>query len=75
MTIDEKIKKYKAEFDEISEDDYNGKINALEQLISCYKNKKDSQYFNAELLKKYYKEAKSLIGIKLVNEKVLEKRN
>ena len=72
VPIDEKIAAANKAVDEIDNFDFDKKINALNSLKRFCENKKGKEYFDVELLKKYYLQACSLFELELVSEKTIK---
>lgn len=72
VPIDEKIAAADKAVDEIDNFDVDKKINALNSLKQFCEDKKSKEYFDAELLKQYYLQARSLIELQLVSEKTMK---
>lgn len=72
VPINEKIAVADKVVDEIDNFDVDKKINALNNLKQFCEYKKSKEYFDAELLKQYYLQARSLIELQLVSEKTMK---
>ncbi len=72
VPIDEKIAAANKAVDEIDNFDFDKKINALNSLKQFCEDKKAKEYFNVELLKQYYLQARSLFELELVSEKTIK---
>ena len=69
IPIMERIASLNSDILKISNFDFDRKINELYNLKKLCEKKKNKQYFNLELLNKYYVRAISLIDLQLVSEK------
>jgi len=72
VPIDEKIAAANKAVDEIDNFDFDKKINALNSLKQFCEDKKAKKYFDVELLKQYYLQARSLFELELVSEKTIK---
>lgn len=72
VPIDEKIAAANKAVDEIDNFDFDKKINALNSLKQFCEDKKAKEYFDVELLKQYYLQARSLFELELVSEKTIK---
>lgn len=72
VSIDEKIAVADKVVDEIDNFDVDKKINALNNLKQFCEDKKSKEYFDVELLKQYYQQARSLIELQLVSERTIK---
>ena len=73
IPIDERILALSNSIDEISNFETEQKISALNRLKDLCEKKKLNQFFDVELLKKYYIQTCELIELELISEKVLKK--
>lgn len=69
IPIDEKIAIANKTVDEIDNLDVDKKIEALNSLKQLCEDKKSKKYFDVDLLKQYYLQARSLFELQLVSEK------
>lgn len=72
IPIDEKIAAANKTVNEIDNFDFDKKINALNSLKQFCEDKKAKKYFDVELLKQYYFQARSLFELELVSEKIIK---
>ncbi len=72
VPIDEKIAVANKAVDEINNFDFDKKIKALNSLKNLCKYKSEKKYFDVELLKQYYSQARSLFEMELVSEKTMK---
>ena len=75
ISIDDKIASVNKLINETSNFDFDKKIDSLNVLKSLCNQKKTSQYFDAELLKKYYLEAWNIIKLEVVEDRVQKRNN
>lgn len=73
IPIDEKIETTNKIINETDNFDFDNKIDALNHLKSLYEKKQNKEYFDVELLKHYYLQARSLFELELVSEKIMKK--
>ena len=71
VPIDTKIMRLNDSINKIDNMDCDMKIDALKGLKRLLDAKKEHQYFDTELLKKYYRDSLSLIELNMVSEKVV----
>ena len=72
VPIDEKIAAANRAVNGIDNFDFDKKINALNSLKHFCEDKKTKEYFDVELLKQYYLQARSLFELQLVSEKTMK---
>lgn len=73
IPMDEKIETTNKIINETDNFDFDNKIDALNYLKSLYEKKQNKEYFDVELLKHYYLQARSLFELELVSEKIMKK--
>ena len=69
IPIDNKINYYNTLISSIDNFDFDDKIHALKMLKKLCEDKKSGQYFNAELLQKYYSQVLNSIDLELCDER------
>ncbi len=72
IPIDEKIATANKKIDEIDNFDVDKKFEALDNLKQLCEDKKAKKYFDVDLLKLYYLQARSLFELQLVSEKFMK---
>ena len=73
ISIDKKISILSARIDNVNNENYNRKIELLEQMKELCENKKNNHFFNASLLAIYYEEACSIIELHLEKEIITQR--
>lgn len=71
IPIDQRILRLNNEINSIDNKDCDMKISALNALKELLEAKKKNRYYDAALLKNYYREALSLIELNMISEKVV----